>query len=61
MDERIGEGVLQWFGHVVRLETDITAKIVYVGECAGSCSAARPRKKRTDTVKEYLKKENGAG
>ena len=29
MDERIDEGVLQWFGHVERMENNRTAKRVY--------------------------------
>ena len=44
VDERIDEGVLQWFGHVERIEKDMIAKRVYVGECAGSRSVGRPRK-----------------
>ena len=32
LDEKIDEGMLQWFGHV---ERDRIAKRVYVGECAG--------------------------
>ena len=44
LDERIGEGVLRWFGHVERMERDRIAKRVYVGECAGSRSVGRPRR-----------------
>ena len=40
VDERIEEGVLQWFGPVLRMENDRIAKRVYVGECGG-----RPRKR----------------
>ena len=40
-DEKIDEGVLQWFGHVERMENDRIAKRVYVGECAGSRSVDR--------------------
>ena len=40
LDERIDEGVLQWFGHVDRI-----AKRFYVGECAGSRSVGKPRKR----------------
>ena len=36
LDERIDQGVLQWFGHVERIERDRTAKRIYVGECVGS-------------------------
>ena len=43
VDEKIDEGVLRWFGHVERMESDRIAKRVYVGECAGSCSVGRPR------------------
>ena len=32
------------------------AKRVYVGECAGSHSVGRPRKRWIDTVKECLRK-----
>ena len=42
VDEKIDEGVLRWFGHVERMENDIIAKRVYVGECAGSRSMGRP-------------------
>ena len=45
LDERIDEGVLRWFGHVERMERDIIAKRVYVGECAGSRSVGKPRKR----------------
>ena len=56
LDERIDEGVLRWFGHVVRMENDRIAKRVYVGEYASSRSVGRSRKRSTDTVKEYLRK-----
>ena len=35
MDKKIDEVVLQWSGHVERIENDRIAKRVYVGECAG--------------------------
>ena len=35
LDERIDEGILLWFGHVEKMERDIIAKRVYVGECGG--------------------------
>ena len=38
LDERIDEGMLQWFAHVERMERDRIAKRVYVGKYAGSCS-----------------------
>ena len=56
VDEKIDEGVLRWFGHVERMENDRIAKRVYVGECAGSRSVGRPRKRWIDTVKDCLKK-----
>ena len=56
LHERIDESVLRWFGHVERMERDRIAKRVYVGECAGSRSEGRPRKRWIDTVKECLKK-----
>ena len=39
-----------------RMERDRTAKSVYVGECAGSHSVGRLKKRRIDTMKESLKK-----
>ena len=36
LDERIDEGVLQWFSHVERMENDMITKMFYVGECTGS-------------------------
>ena len=51
-DERVDESVLQWFGNVEKMENDRIAKKVYVGDCAGSRSVGRPRRKWIDTVKE---------
>ena len=45
VNERNDEGVLRWFGYVERMEKDKIAKRVYVGECAGSRSVGRPRKR----------------
>ena len=42
LNERTDEGVLRWFGHVGR---DRIAKRVCVGECTGSRSVGRPRKR----------------
>ena len=53
LDEWIDKGMLWWFDHG---ERDRIAKRVHVGECAGSCSVGRPRKKLVDAVKECLKK-----
>ena len=36
------------------MESDRTAKRVYVGECAGIRSVGRPRKRWNDTGKDYL-------
>ena len=41
VDERIDEAVLQWLGHVERMENDRIAKKIYVGECAGSRSVIK--------------------
>ena len=57
VDGRIGEGVLRWFGNEERMEKDMITKRVYVGECAGSRSVGRPRKRWIDTVKECLRKK----
>ena len=40
------------------MESDRIAKRVYVGECAGSRSVGRPRKRWIDTVKECLSKRS---
>ena len=56
VDEKIDEGVFRWVGHVERMENDRLAKRVYVGECAGSRSMGRQRKRWIDTVKDCLKK-----
>ena len=56
VDKRIDEGVLQWFGHVERMEKNRIAEKVYVGECAGSRSVSRPQKRWIDTVKDCLRR-----
>ena len=56
LNQRIDEGMLQWFGHVERMERERIAKRVYVGECAGSYSVGKLQKRWIDTVKECLKK-----
>ena len=38
------------------MENDRIAKILYVGECAGSRLVGRPRKRWTDNMKDCLKK-----
>ena len=56
LDERMDEGVLRWFGHVERMESERIDKRVYIGEYAGDRSVGSPRKKWIDTVRECLKK-----
>ena len=56
IDGRIDEGVLRWFGHVERMEKNRIAKRVYVGECDGSRSVGRPRKRWIDTMNDNLRK-----
>ena len=51
VDESIDEGVLRWFGHVEKMEKERIAKRVFVGECAGSRSVGRLRKRLIYTVK----------
>ena len=51
------DGVLGWFNHVERIETDRITKQVYVKECAGTCSVGRPWKRWIDTMKDCLKKK----
>ena len=55
-DEKIGEGVLRWFGHVERMKNDRIAKRIYVRECAGSRSEGWSRKRWIDNMKDCLKK-----
>ena len=55
VDER-NEGVLRWVGVEERMENDRFAKRVYVGECAGSRSVGRTRKRWIDTLKDLLRK-----
>ena len=55
VDQRIDEGVLQWFGHVERMNNNSIAKRIYVGECAGTQSVGRPWEKWIDIVKDYLR------
>ena len=50
IDERIDEGMLWWFKHVERIESDRIANRVYVGECAGNCSVGRLQKRWIDTM-----------
>ena len=38
------------------MKNDRIAMRFYAGECAGSCSVGRPRKRWIDTVKDCLKK-----
>ena len=68
--KRIDESVLWWFGHLEIMEKDMFPMRVYVGECAGSRSVGKPRKRWIVTVKDCLRKkrfgcqaskENGAG
>ena len=58
LDERIDEGVLRWFDHVEKMKNDRIAKRIYVGECAGSRSVDRPRKRWIDSVKDFLRKRD---
>ena len=39
--KEVDERVLRWFSHVERMENDMIAMRVYVGECAGSCLVVR--------------------
>ena len=45
VDEGIDEGVHRRFSYVERMENDRTVKKVYIGECAGSRSVGRLRKR----------------
>ena len=56
VDKKMDEGVLQWFGHVERMENNRIAKRVYVEVCAGSCSVYKLWKRWIDYMKDCLKK-----
>ena len=56
-DERIDKGDLWWFRHVEGMEKDRIAKRVYVGECVGSRSVGRSRKRWSNGVKDCLRKK----
>ena len=45
VNEMIDESVLRWFGHVERMDKKRITERVYIGECAGSHSVSRPRKR----------------
>ena len=56
VDERVDEGVLQWFGQMERIENGRIANGVYVGKCACSRSVSMPWKRWINTVKDCLRK-----
>ena len=56
VNKKIDEGDVWCFGHVERMEKERNAKRVYVGECAGSHSVGRSRKRWIETVKDCLGK-----
>ena len=58
VDERIDESVLRWVGHIERLENDRISKRMYIGECVGSRSIGRLRKRWIDFVCDCLKKRD---
>ena len=55
MDSRIDEGVLQWYGHVERMENDRITKWEYVEDCTGSHSVGQPQKRWINAMKDCLK------
>ena len=55
VDERIDVGIVRWFGHVERRESDKIGKRVYAGDCEGSCSVGYPRHRWIDTMMDCLK------
>ena len=56
VDERIDEGVFRLFGHVEKMERDRITKRVFVGDCTGTRSVGKPRKRWIDAVKDCLRK-----
>ena len=57
VNEKINEYVLQWSGHMERMENDKIPKRVYVGECADSHLVGQPQKRWIDTMRDCLKKK----
>ena len=45
VDKKIDENGLRWSDHMEKIENDRIAKRFYVGECGGSRSVGRPRKR----------------
>ena len=54
VSQRIGEGVLRWFGHVERMRDERMTKRVYESDVRGVRRRGRPRKCWMDGVKEVL-------
>ena len=50
--ERMEKESIARVSHVERMEKERTAKRVCVGDCAGSRSVGRPRKRLIDTMKD---------
>ena len=59
VNDRIDEGILQWFSKMERMENDDNANRVYVGECTDSCSEGRLWKRWIDTTDNCFKKMLG--
>ena len=47
---------MQWFSYMERMENDRIVKRVYLGECSGTRSVGKQRKRWIDTMKDCLKK-----
>ena len=54
INKSINEGILQWFGHVERMENDTIAKKVYVEVCIGSHSVGKLWERQIDNMKEKV-------
>merc|ERR1712002_999779 len=57
VSERMDQGVLRWFGHVVRMGYERLVKRVYDSEVRGVRRRGRPRKSWMNGVNETLKRK----
>ena len=54
LSEREEAAVLQWFGHIEKMEREKLAKKIYRAEAEGNRRRCRPRRRGMDGVKDCL-------
>jgi hypothetical protein len=55
---KIKKGMLRWFGHIERMDSERLTKKVYMGEVSGKRKCGRPRKKWLNQIEEILQEGN---